>query len=127
MNTALKLVHSAAGKRDYINRLILSEPKTGVLFTDFIEQTLAKKAKRRGESYAKGYNTLIKHVKAFSVEYEAEIYTNSVGEDFLDDFICYLEEKDLRKNYIVTLLSLVKAMTAKQRNMAMPLIRLMMM
>lgn len=113
MNTALKLVHNANGKRDYINRLIQSEPKTGVLFVDFIDQTVIKKAKRRGVSYVKGYNTLVKHLKAFSEEYEAEIFTNSVGEDFMDDFILYLQEKDLRQTYIITLLSLVKAMAAK--------------
>lgn len=113
MNTALKLVHNANGKRDYINRLIQSEPKTGVLFVDFIDQTVLRKAKRMGASYVKGYNTLVNHLKAFAEEYEADIFTNSVGEDFMDDFILYLQEKDLRQTYIITLLSLVKAMAAK--------------
>ena len=113
MNTALKLVHNANGKRDYINRLIQSEPRTGVLFTEFITQTVARKAKRMGESYKNSYNSLIRHLDAFSEEYQADIFTNSVGEDFLDDFICYLEGKDLRQTYIMTLLSLVKAMAAK--------------
>jgi len=116
MNTALKLVHNANGKRDYINRLIQSEPKTGVLFVDFIDQTLVKKAKRRGVSYVKGYNTLVNHLKSFAKEYEAEIFTNSVCEDFMDDFILYLQEKDLRQTYIITLLSLVKAMASKAGN-----------
>jgi len=113
MNTALKLVHNANGKRDYINRLIQSEPKTGVLFTDFIAQTVERKSKRMGDSYKSNYNTLIHHLTGFSEAYEADIYTNSVGEDFLDDFICYLEENNLRKSYIITLLSLIKSMAAK--------------
>ena len=76
-------------------------------------QTVIKKSKRRGVSYVKGYKTLVNHLKAFSKEYEADIYTNSVGEDFMDDFILYLQDKDLRQTYIITLLSLVKAMAAK--------------
>lgn len=113
MNTALKLVHSANGKRDYINRLIQSEPRTGVLFTDFIEQTVARKSKRIGESSKSNYQTLIYHLKLFSELYQADIYTNSVGEEFIDDFICYLEENNLRQNYIITLLALIKSMAAK--------------
>jgi len=44
---------------------------------------------------------------------DANIFTNSVGEEFLDDFITYLEGKDLKQGYIVTLISLVKSMAAK--------------
>jgi len=113
MNTALKLVKDLSGKRDYINRLIESEPKTGVLFTDFINQTVIRKAKRMGDSYKHNYKTLINHLTTFSEYYEANIFTNSVNEDFLDDFICYLQEKDLRQTYIVNLVSLVKSMASK--------------
>lgn len=113
---ALRLVQGGrtlSGKRDYINRLTQSEPKTGVLFADFITQTAARKAKRMGESYQKGYRTLVQHLHGFSEANEADIFTNSVGEDFLDDFILYLQEKDLRLSYIQTLLSLIKAMASK--------------
>lgn len=75
MTAALKLVKDITGKRDYINRLIQSEPKTGVLFTDFIQQTVDRKAKRMGNSYRKNYETLIKHVNDFSEIYEADIFT----------------------------------------------------
>jgi len=110
---ALRLVKDISGKRDYINRLILSEPKTGVLFTDFIGQTVIRKAKRMGASYQKGYKTLIHHLNEFSEEYEADIFTNSVNEDFMDDFVSYLEGKELRQTYIMTLVSLVKSMASK--------------
>jgi len=63
--------------------------------------------------YTKNYATLIYHLDGFSAEFEADIFTNSIGEDFLDDFVLYLEGKDLRQNYIVNLLSLVKSMAAK--------------
>lgn len=110
---ALKISYNATGKRDYINHMISSEPKTGKLFTNFISETVAKKAKRMGENYKNSYNSLIRHLEGFSEDYEANIFTNSVGEDFLDDFVCYLEEKNLRQSYIMTLLSLIKSMCAK--------------
>lgn len=116
MSTALKLVHKQSennGRKDYINRLAQSEPKTGVLFTDFIFQTVSRKARRMGKDYSRNYNTLIWHIGIFSKLNDAMIYTNSVNEDFLDDFILYLQEKGLKHGYIKTLLSLVKAMAKK--------------
>lgn len=113
MNTVLKLVKDLSGKRDYINRLVESEPKTGVLFKDFVKETALRKSKRMSEMYVKNYSTLIFHLNAFSKEYDAVIYTNSITEDFLDDFILYLQSKDLRQNYIANLISLIKAMVGK--------------
>jgi len=113
MRTALKLVHNANHKRDYINKLIQNEPKTGVLFSEFVKDTIDRKAKRMGESYKKNYTTLIHHLTNFSAQYDAVVYTNSVNEEFLDDFIVYLEEQNLRQSYIGTLISLVKSMASK--------------
>lgn len=113
MNTALKLVQNGNSKRDYINKLVESEPKTGVLFTNFINQTVTRKSKRMGESYRKNYDTLVKHINDFSSTFDANIFTNSVNEDFMDDFICFLEEKNLKQSYICTLVSLVKSMASK--------------
>ena len=113
MTAALKLVHNATGKRNYINKLIQSEPREGVLFTDFISETIIRKSRHRGESYQNVYKTLIFHIEKFSEEYQADIFTNSVGEDFMDDFIGYLEGKNLKQTYILTLVSLVKSMAAK--------------
>ncbi len=112
---ALKIVHKspASGKKDYINRSILSEPKTGVKFSDFITVTVNRKAKRNGASYKKNYKTLIYHLLSFSQKHDVDIYTNSVNEDFLDDFICYLEELNLRQNYIKSILCLIKSMVKK--------------
>lgn len=35
-------------KKDYVNRTALSEPKTGVLFSDFIAKTIARKSRHIG-------------------------------------------------------------------------------
>jgi integrase len=117
MNTALKLVQNQSikppYKTDYINRMAQDEPRTGVLFSNFITTTVTRKQNKMGNSYAKNYNTLINHLDGFSEEYDAEIFTNSINEYFLDDFIVYLESKDLKINYISTLVSLIKTMTKK--------------
>jgi integrase len=107
------LVPQENKKRDYINNINQLEPKTGVLFSDFIKNTINRKSKRMGDSYKHNYNTLIYHINNFCIENDVNIYTNSVNEFFLDDFIHYLEEKDLRQNYIKTILSLAKSMTRK--------------
>jgi len=117
MNTVLKIVPAAemevAGKRDYINRFNLNEPKQGVLFRDFIILTVNRKAKRMAENYSSNYNTLIHHLNKFSELNDADIFTNSVNEAFIDDFITYLEGENLKLTYIKTLLSLIKAMAKK--------------
>ncbi len=113
--TALKIVHNSHGsqKKDYVNYSAQVEPKTGVLFTDFISKTIDRKARRMGKSYSRNYFTLIGHIDSFSRLYQANIYTNSVNEAFLDDFISYLEDKNLKLGYIKTLLSLIKSMANK--------------
>ena len=118
MSTALKLVHGAAGngKKDYINRMAQHEPKTGGLFKDFIQDTVAKKARRMGESYTNNYHSLLCHLDQFSQMHDADIFTNSVNEDFMDDFVLYLQDKDYKHSYIVSLVSLIKAMATKAAN-----------
>lgn len=116
MTTALKIVsthNSENQKRDYINRLVQSQPKSGVLFSEFIIDTVKRKEKRMGQSYARNYYTLLFHLANFSEKNKASIYTNSVNELFLDDFVIYLEEQNLKLTYIKTIISLVKAMIKK--------------
>lgn len=115
MNAAMKLVQteSASQKKDYINRNSSLVPKEGVLFKDFVRQTAYKKSKRMSDSYMKSYNTLIYHINNFEVSNDAKIYTNSVNEDFLDDFIVYLQSLELKSNYIKNTIGLAKAMAAK--------------
>jgi integrase len=119
MNTALRLLQNdeqTLGKKDYINKLSQSEPKQGILFTNFIDITVRRKSKRMSESYGAIYKTLIHHLQKFSEMYDANIYTNSVNEEFLDDFITYLEEQQLKHGYIKTQLSLIKSMVKKAGN-----------
>lgn len=100
-------------KKNYINYLRMAEPKTGVLFSEFIETTLKKKARRMGSSYSANYKTLLYHLRNFTEKYDVELFTNSIGEDFLDDFIIYLEELGSKKTYIKMILDITKAMVRK--------------
>jgi len=117
MNTALRIVTSGdlnvAGKRDYISSRDKADIKYGILFSDFIATTVARKVKRMGSSYAANYKTVIYHLNKFSELNDASLFTNSINEEFLDDFILYLEEQGLKQTYIKNLLSLIKAMARK--------------
>jgi Phage integrase family. len=115
---ALKLIpeyqeNTIITNKDYINHFRSSEPKRNVLFTDFIELTVEKKKKRSTESYQRQYATIIAHLNNFCDENNCVLYTNSINEEFLDDFIIYLEDKDLRINTIKGVIEKVKAMTRK--------------
>ena len=79
-----------------------------------------KRSRRKSEHYAAVYDAIIKHIESFSLEFNCDIYTNSVTSEFLDDFIVYLEEQGLRHNtivgYILKIQSLVRR--ASQYNYA---------
>lgn len=115
MNTALKVTQrdDVDVKKDYINKYIQNEPKYGVLFSDFVYLTAAKKARRVGPGYMKAYNTLIYNINAFSLANNASIFTNSINEDFLDDFIIFLTERNLKQNYIKSVVEMAKGMAKK--------------
>lgn len=101
------------GKKDYINLYRLSEPKQGVLFSHFVIALASKRAKRFSPNYVDAYKTLVYHINRFSDIYGVNIYTNSVNEEFLSDFILYLQGDNLKQGYIKYLLSLCKAMIRK--------------
>lgn len=113
--TALRLVDKAARspQKDYINHHKLTEPKTGVLFTDFIQRTVDRRQRRMGDTFGKNYLTMMRHIEAFSLENDATIYVNSINEDFLDDFIVYIQDRGCRLNYVKNLLDLIKGMVRK--------------
>lgn len=102
--------------KNYINEQRNNEPKTGVYFKDFINQTVQKKQRRFNQKYQRPYKTLIYHLDNFSNKFQAEIFTNSVNEEFLDDFIVYLENNELKQTYIKSLLGLIKNMVKKAGN-----------
>jgi len=66
-----------------------------------------------GISYMANYKTLIYHINKFSQLAEATIYTNSVNEEFLDDFITYLEHENLKLTYIKSIVQTIKSMARK--------------
>ncbi|MDD3040916.1 phage integrase SAM-like domain-containing protein [Bacteroides sp.] len=84
-----------------MNHFRQSKPLEGIYFTTFAREILEKKSRRKSEHYAAVYDAIIKHIDAFSVEFDCDIYTNSVTAEFLDDFIIYLEDQGLRHNTIV--------------------------
>lgn len=115
MTTAIQIVHNASSgpKKDYVNRIRMMEPKTGVLFVNFIDKVVSRRKKRKSASYEKNYKILIRHINEFSDKNNAVLYTNSINEDFMDDFVTYLEEMNLKNNYIKMLVDLIRAMGNK--------------
>lgn len=74
---------------------------------------LEKKSRRRSEHYAAVYDAIIKHIENFSIEFDCDIFTNSVTEEFLDDFIVYLEDRGLRHNTIVGYIQKIQSLVRK--------------
>lgn len=114
MNTALRLIEQddplSIVKKDYINHQRAMEPKFGVLFADYIYKTATRKCRRYGAKYRDPYDTLIYHLDKFSKLNNAVLYTNSIGEEFLEDFIIYLQDENLKHNYVKTVLDMAKGM-----------------
>lgn len=59
------------------------------------------------------YSALIGHINSFSAEYDCDIFTNSVTEEFIEDFIIYLENVGLRHNTIVGYIMKLQSMVRK--------------
>lgn len=123
MESALRLINSnleVATRKDYINKSIMNEPKYGVLFYDYILSTVMNRKHRRGSSIIKGYITLSKHIEKFSKLNDVDIYVNSVNEEFMDDFIEYLQECNLKAGYIKNLVTMTQCLirTASTHNYA---------
>lgn len=78
-----------------------------------MREVLEKKSRRKSEHYAAVYDAIIKHIDRFSEEYDCDIFTNSITEDFLDDFIIYLEEKGLRHNTIAGYIQKIQSLVRK--------------
>lgn len=88
-------------RKDYINHFRQSKPLEGIYFTTFAREILEKRSRRKSVHYAAVYDAIIRHIDRFSRLYDCDIYTNSITEEFLDDFIVYLQEWGLRHNTIV--------------------------
>jgi len=118
METALRLLRkenlsSLPIRRDYVNNANKNEPKYGVLFVDFIRITVARKSRRMSKGYGDNYITITNHLNKFCEMYNVTLFTNSINEAFLDDFVLYLEECNARMTYIKNLLSGIKSMVRK--------------
>lgn len=115
-NLRLLTLDSENSKRDYLSNSLSSEPKYGVLFIDFIN-TLISKRVRLSEGSKANYKTVIYNLKLFCETYNAELYTNSIGEEFLDDFITFLEDRDLKKGYIAFTVMIIQGLIVKAHRM----------
>ena len=100
--------------KNYINDNHIDSPIRDKLLVDFIMEMVNKKNK--STSYKSQYKVLMKHVNEFSEKYDCMIYTNSVTEDFIEDFIGYLRDKNMRNNTVKGLIEKIKAMTKKAGN-----------
>lgn len=100
--------------KTYIDRNHLDEPIKGKLLIDFIADMTSRKNKT--ESYKSQYNVLAKHIREFSKKNNSVIYTNSITEEFLEDFIYYLKDLGMRNNTVKGLIEKAKAITKKAGN-----------
>lgn len=105
-------IESIIPRKDYINHFSSNTPRENVLLMDFIELTIEKK-KRASESYKSQYSTIVGHLRSFCEETSCILYTNSINEESLDDFILYLEGKNLRINTIKGIVEKIKEMCRK--------------
>ncbi|MCD7938681.1 MAG: site-specific integrase [Bacteroides intestinalis] len=96
-----------------MNHFRQSKPLEGVYFADFIREVVEKKSRRKSAQYPAVYDAVIRHINRFSGEYDCDIFTNSITEEFLDDFIVYLEECGLRHNTIVGYVLKIQSMVRK--------------
>ena len=100
--------------KTYIDKNHLDEPIKGKLLTDFIADMTMRK--NRTQSYRSQYNVLAGHIKGFSEKTNSVIYTNSITEEFLEDFIYYLRDCNMRNNTVKGLVEKIKAITSKAGN-----------
>jgi integrase len=101
------------GRQDYINIDALNEVKQGVLFIDFINKMVEIKSKRLAPSFRHNYKTIIYHLNNFCELTDATLYTNSINEEFLEDFNTYLEHCNLRLGYIKNIIQCIKGMVKR--------------
>ena len=97
--------------KTYIDKNHLDEPIKGKLLVDFISDMTGRK--NRTDSYKSQYNVLAKHIREFSAKNNSVIYTNSITEEFLEDFIYYLKDLGMRNNTVKGLIEKAKAITKK--------------
>lgn len=102
--------------KNYINIEQSNTPKTGVLFCDYILNVVQRKQKRLNANYGKNYLTVLTHLKKFSEINEVILYTNSITEEFLEDFIEYLLDLNLKQNYLQGLVGSIKTMVKHAGN-----------
>lgn len=97
----------------FLRHVHRDRPLEGVYFTDFARDMLERRGKRRSGHYAAVYDAVLRHIDRFSTEFDCDIFTNSVTEEFLDDFIVYLESRGLRHNTIAGYVQKIQSLVRK--------------
>lgn len=106
-------VRDRQARKNYINNFRSCKPIEGIYFADFMLDVVAKRARRRSGEYHQIYNAIIKHINDFSSLFDCDIFTNSITEDFLEDFISYLEDQGLKHNTIKGYIEKMQSMVRK--------------
>lgn len=78
-----------------------------------MREVFEKRSRRKSANYAAVYDAIMKHINNFSEEFDCDIFTNSVTAEFLDDFIIYLENQNLRHNTIVGYILKIQSMVRR--------------
>lgn len=103
---ALTLLKSPA-RKNYINHRV-GDQVAGMLFAEFIRTSTERRVRRISQGHIRNIETLLFHIENFCEINEVELFTNSVTSEFLDDFIAYLEARELKKTYIKGLIDMAK-------------------
>jgi len=91
------LAKNQAMKRDYI---VQEQVKENVLFVDFINERIEKRTNRVSESTLKNDITARNSLLDFEKEYNATLFTNSISDEFLSDYVMFMQNKGLKQTYI---------------------------
>lgn len=96
------------------NLMIVSR-NNGKLFTEFIEEYINKC--HRTDSYKQMYHIALNHITAFSCKVNMLIYTDSLSEETLEEFVFYLQDdRKLMISTVKGIVERVKCMLQKASN-----------
>lgn len=96
------------------NLMIVSR-NDGKLFTEFIEEYINKC--HRTDSYKQMYRIASNHITAFSCKVNLSIYTDSLSEETLEEFVFYLQDdRKLMISTVKSIIERVKCMLQKASN-----------
>ena len=112
-NNIVKASTACEALHDYVDESIYHEIKYRKPLIEFVQEIINRKKRRNSPSYEFVYTTLVYHLKRFCDHTGTFLFVESVSDRFIDDFIIYLEDQNLKSGYIKHLLTLLRAMVTK--------------